>query len=226
MDYVVTFLEGVITFVSPCLLPMLPLYVAYFAGGAEPGGPGQPRRTLVCALGFVLGFGLLFTVMGAFAGSVGALFLRHQRMLDVLCGLLMMLLGVNYLGILRVPVLQRTWRPSVSVMPRTFASSMLFGMVFAIGWSPCVGTFLASALSLAASSADLATGIGLLLCYSAGLGLPFVLSALLINQLEGAFVWIKRHYDAVNKVSGALLVAIGLLMITGTMSLWLRLLSS
>lgn len=210
---------------SPCLLPMLPLYLAYFAGGAEPGSPNQTRKTLVCAFGFVLGFGLLFTVLGAFAGSVGSLLLQHQRLLDVACGLLMVVLGLNYLGVLSIPVLQRTWHPSSTVVPRSFASSVLFGLVFAIGWSPCVGTFLASALSLAASSANMATGIGLLLCYSVGLGVPFVLSALLINQLEGAFTWIKRHYNVVNKVSGALLVVVGLFMATGVMNVWLRLLS-
>jgi cytochrome c-type biogenesis protein len=98
-------------------------------------------------------------------------------------------------------------------------------MVFAIGWSPCVGTFLASALSMAASSASVLTGVGLLACYSLGLGLPFVVCAVLIDQLEGAFDWIKRHYDAVNRVSGVLLVALGVLMATGLLGGWLRLLA-
>jgi cytochrome c-type biogenesis protein len=225
MDALVTFFEGVITFVSPCLLPLLPLYVAYFAGGADRQAQGGTRRTVVCAAGFVLGFGLLFTLMGAFAGLVGGLLLRYQRVLNMLCGLVIVVLGLNYLGVLSIGALNRTSRMDAKVMPRNFGTSMLFGMVFAIGWSPCVGTFLASALSMAASSASVLTGVGLLACYSLGLGLPFVVCAVLIDQLEGAFDWIKRHYDAVNRVSGVLLVALGVLMATGLLGGWLRLLA-
>lgn len=225
MDALVTFFEGVITFVSPCLLPLLPLYVAYFAGGADRQAQGGTRRTVVCAVGFVLGFGLLFTLMGAFAGLVGGLLLRYQRVLNVICGLVIVVLGLNYLGVLSIGALNRTSRMDAKVMPRNFGTSALFGMVFAIGWSPCVGTFLASALSMAASSASVLTGVGLLACYSLGLGLPFVVCAVLIDQLEGAFDWIKRHYDAVNRVSGVLLVALGVLMATGLLGGWLRLLA-
>jgi len=225
MDALVTFLEGIITFVSPCLLPMLPLYLAYFAGGAEPGTPGSTRHTLLCACGFVLGFGLLFTLMGAFAGLVGGLFLRHQRLVDVVSGLVMTVLGLNYLGALRIPALERTWRMDTTIMPRGFATSVLFGMVFAVGWSPCVGTFLASALSMAASSANALAGVGLLVCYSLGLGLPFVICALLVNQLEGAFDWVKQHYELVNRISGVFLVVMGLLMATGLFGSWLRMLA-
>lgn len=225
MNVVVTFLEGIVTFVSPCLLPLLPLYLAYFAGGANPDAPGQARHTMVCAVGFVVGFGLVFTALGAFAGVVGGLFVRYQRVLDVVCGLVMVVLGLNYLGLLRISVLERTWRPQSKVAPRGFATSVLFGMVFAVGWTPCVGTFLASALSLAASSASALAGVGLLASYSAGLGVPFVLSAVLVNQLEGAFSWVKGHYDVVNRTSGALLVVMGALMATGTMGAWLRLLA-
>lgn len=225
MDGLVTFLEGVITFVSPCLLPMLPLYLAYFAGGSEPGASGSTRHTLLCACGFVLGFGLLFTLMGAFAGLVGGLFLRHQRLVDVVSGLVMAVLGLNYLGVLRIPALERTWRMDAAIMPRGFATSVLFGMVFAVGWSPCVGTFLASALSMAASSGGALAGVGLLVCYSLGLGLPFVLCAVLVNQLEGAFDWVKQHYELVNRISGMFLVVMGVLMATGLFGSWLRMLA-
>lgn len=225
MDYLITFLEGVVTFVSPCLLPMLPIYLAYFAGGVrgdgDEGGSGSLRHTVVCALGFVLGFGVIFTLLGAFAGSVGALLLRHQAAVNVACGLLMVVLGLNYLGILRVDLLQRTARLQTRVAPRGFVTSLAFGMVFAIGWSPCVGTFLASALSLAATSASMVRGVGLLAAFSLGLGLPFVLAAVLVDQLEGAFAWIKRHYLVVNRVCGAFLVLVGVLMATGMLGTWL-----
>lgn len=221
MDFVLTFLEGIVTFVSPCLLPLLPVYLAYFAGGAQASrdsaadsDPGM-RQTLVCALGFVAGFTLVFTLMGAGAGAVGSVLVRHRVVFNVVCGLVVILLGLNYLGVLNIGFLNRTIRKDSPTRPRSFIGSVLFGVVFAVGWSPCVGTFLASALSLAASSANAVTGVLLLLCFSAGLGLPFVISAVLVNQLEGAFVWIKRHYNVINKVCGALLVVMGVLMACG-----------
>lgn len=233
MNYLITFLEGVITFVSPCLLPMLPIYVAYFAGGsrgAEQGqsrsqASGQLRHTLVCAVGFIVGFTVVFTLMGALAGTAGRLLLDHQGVLNAVCGIIVIALGLNYLGVLRIPLLQRTLKPKADVMPRNFGTSLLFGMVFAIGWTPCVGAFLGSALSLAASSAQTATGVALLLCYSLGLGLPFAIAAVLIDRLEGAFAWVKAHYDIINMVSGVVLVLVGILMASGMLGMWLRLLS-
>ena len=137
----------------------------------------------------------------------------------------MILLGLNYLGILRIPALQRALKPKVDIVPRGFASSFAFGIVFAIGWTPCVGAFLGSALSLAATSGQTATGVGLLLCYSLGLGLPFFLAALLIDQLEGAFNWVKSHYRIIDRICGILLVIVGILMATGLIGYWLRLLA-
>ena len=234
MYYAITFLEGVITFISPCLLPMLPIYVAFFAGGSNDGATGSDasdaktkslRRTLKCAAGFVIGFTLVFTLLGALAGSLGSLLLEHERTLNAVCGLVVIALGLNYLGVLRIPVLQRTLKPQADVVPRGFASSLLFGIVFAIGWTPCVGAFLGSALSLAASSAQAGKGVALLLCYSLGLGLPFALAAILIDQLEGAFAWVKSHYALIDRICGALLVVVGVLMATGMLGLWLRLLA-
>lgn len=242
MEYLVTFLEGVITFVSPCLLPMLPLYVAYFAGGAgeaaaaskggEGEGPGRDgqgvsrlRRTVRCALGFIVGFTVLFTVLGAFAGGLGSLAVQHQGVLNVACGAIVIVLGLNYLGVLRIPFLQRTFKVDAGVVPRGFFSSLVFGMVFAIGWTPCVGAFLGSALSMAASTGSTLEGVCLLLCYSLGLGLPFFVAAVLIDQLEGAFTWIKAHYGIIDRVCGALLVVVGVLMASGLFGYWLRALS-
>lgn len=264
MDYAITFLEGVITFISPCLLPLLPVYVAFFAGGVENPGrdntarpanhagetgcnveggvtdegdgtrsslerdgktDGSMRRTVTCALGFIAGFTLLFTLLGAFAGTIGSLVIQYQTALNVVCGLIVIILGLNYLGIAKIPLLERTLKPNTSVTPRGFFSSLVFGMVFALGWTPCVGAFLGSALSLAATSGQTATGITLLACYSLGLGVPFFIAAILIDQLEGAFSWVKAHYRIVNGCCGALLVVVGTLMATGLFGYWLRLLS-
>lgn len=225
MEYLVTFLEGIVTFISPCLLPMLPVYVAFFAGGSDGGARGGLRRTIICALGFIGGFTLLFTALGALAGTAGSALVEHQAALNALCGAIVVVLGLNYLGVFEIPVLKRTLKPRTDVVPRNFASSFLFGMAFAVGWTPCVGAFLGSALSLAATTGQTAAGVGLLACYSLGLGFPFLIAAVLIDQLEGAFDWVKRHYDVIDRVCGALLVLIGLLMATGLLGSWLRLLS-
>ncbi len=225
MDFLLTFLEGIITFVSPCILPMLPIYLAYFAGDAGAAGERDLRRTLICAAGFVLGFGLVFTVLGAFAGALGSLLLRYQRAVDIVCGAVVIVLGLNYLGVLRIAALDRTGGIETAVRPRTFLTSLAFGAVFGLSWTPCVGAFLASALSLAVTSGSLAAGIALLACYSLGLGVPFIISAVLIDQLEGAFTWVKAHYAIIDRVCGALLVVVGALMATGQLGLWLRLLA-
>ena len=223
MDLLLTFLEGIVTFVSPCLLPMLPLYLAYFAG-ASAGEHAGTRGTLIGTAGFVLGFSAVFCCLGACAGTLGSLLMRHARALDVVCGVVVVALGLGYLGVLRLPSLGRG--PAAKEAPHGFVRSLAFGMVFAISWTPCVGTFLAAALSLAASSGSTTHGIALLLCYSLGLGVPFVASAVLMDQLAGAFAWIRQHFALIERVSGILLVAMGALMATGTLSSWLRLVSA
>ena len=226
MEFAITFLEGVITFISPCLLPMLPIYVAYFAGDTSAGASGGGlRRTVVCAFGFILGFTVLFTSLGALAGTAGSLIAQHQTALNVICGAIVILLGLNYLEVFEIPALKRTLKPNVNIVPRGFASSFLFGVVFAVGWTPCVGAFLGSALSLAASTNQTAKGVALLVCYSLGLGLPFFISAILIDRLEAAFTWVKSHYRVINRICGGLLVLVGILMATGLIGTWLRLLS-
>ena len=225
MTYLITFLEGVITFISPCLLPLLPVYVAYFAGGTTQGTSSNLRNTIISALGFVIGFTLVFTLKGAFAGSVGSFFTANQAVLNVVCGLVVIFFGLHFMGIIRIEALQKTLRPNMNRPPRGFISSALFGMVFAIGWTPCVGAFLGSALSLAASTGSAAQGVLLLLCYSLGLGVPFVLTAVLIDRLEEAFTWVKQHYTLVNRVCGVLLIIVGILMASGQMSRWLSVLA-
>ncbi|MBR3158773.1 MAG: sulfite exporter TauE/SafE family protein [Atopobiaceae bacterium] len=222
MDYLLTFLEGIITFISPCLLPMLPLYLAYCAGNSAARTSGG-RAALYGALGFVVGFSAVFCAMGAFAGFLGSWLLRYGRVLDVVCGIVIIFMGLGYLGVIRLPSLC-----GASAAPAAeggFVRSIAFGVVFALSWTPCVGAFLASALSLAASSGSATHGIALLLCYSLGLGLPFAASAILIDQLGGAFAWIKQHYAMIERLSGALLIAMGVLMATGAYGTLLRLLA-
>ena len=220
MQFFVSFLEGIITFVSPCLLPMIPIYVTYFAAGEE-------QRTSVVlrnALGFVLGFTIVFVAMGALAGTVGSFFVEYRTVFNIVCGAVVVLFGLYFLGIIRLDLF-KGMGASMGERQLGFFSSLLFGVVFSIGWTPCVGAFLGSALALASQQGSTLIGIIMLLCYSAGLGIPFVASALLIDRLKGAFDAIKRHYDVITKVCGWLLVAIGILMATGLLGSFLTFLS-
>ena len=220
MQYLLLFLEGVITFISPCLLPMLPIYLSFFAAGDT-----DRRRTLRNAIGFVLGFTIVFIIMGAFMGVMGKLVREYQTVLNILTGAVVILFGLNFMGVLKIGFLNRASQQDANVKDLNFFSSMLFGIVFSIGWTPCVGAFLGSALLLASQGGSLLQGIVMLLAFSLGLGIPFVVSALLVDRLKGAFDFIKRHYRVINLVSGLVLVIVGILMATGYMGYWLSLLS-
>ncbi len=220
MQYLISFLEGIITFISPCLLPMLPVYISYFAGG----GQRSTRKTLTNALGFVLGFTLVFVAMGALAGTVGGFLKSHQTAVNIVSGLIVVFFGLHFLGLVKVNLFRGS-RRSVDTRDLGFFSAALFGVIFSIGWTPCVGAFLGSALMLASQRGHVLEGMGMLLVYSLGLGIPFLLSALLIDRLKSALDFIKSHYGIINKICGGLLILIGILMATGTMGRLLSLLS-
>jgi len=219
MQYVISFLEGIITFISPCLLPMLPIYLSYFAGGGE----RTTARTLKGAFGFVTGFTVVFVAMGALAGTVGSFLHEYQTAVNVISGLVVVLFGLNFLGVFRWNLFQGM-KGSVKTRDMGFFSALLFGVIFSVGWTPCVGAFLGSALLLASQQGHVVEGMAMLLAYSLGLGIPFVLSAVLIDTLKSAFDWIKKHYDTINKVCGGFLVLVGILMATGTLGRLLTLL--
>lgn len=220
MQYIISFLEGIITFLSPCLLPMLPIYISYFAGGGE----RSTKKTLKTALGFVLGFTIVFVAMGALAGTLGSLLNRYQTAVNIVSGLIIILFGLNYMGVFHLNLF-RGIGASMEKDNLDFFSAILFGMVFSVGWTPCVGVFLGSALMLASQQGHVVEGMLMLLSYSLGLGVPFLFSAVLIDRLKGAFNWIKAHYRQVNIVCGGLLVLVGVLMATGTLGRLLTALS-
>ncbi len=220
MQYFVAFLEGIITFISPCLLPMLPVYISYFAGRED-----NRRQSLINALGFVLGFTCIFVTMGAFAGSLGVLLKQHATVINIISGLVVILFGLNFLGVLRVNLFRGGTGDFIHGHKTGLLSSILFGVVFSIGWTPCVGAFLGSALLLASQQGSTFKGILMLLCYSLGLGIPFIISAILIDSLKGTFAFIKRNYKIITIISGAFLILVGILMMTGTMGYLLALLS-
>lgn len=210
MQYIISFLEGIITFISPCLLPMIPIYLTYFAGSGE----RTTKKTVTGALGFVSGFTLVFVTMGALAGSIGSLFTKHQNIVNIVCGLIVIFFGLNFMGVIKLNLF-KGMQQSVNTDNMNFFSAVLFGIVFSLGWTPCVGAFLGSALMMASREGQALQGILMLLCYSLGLGIPFILSAVLIDSLKGAFTFIKKHYKIINFVSGCLLIVVGILMATG-----------
>lgn len=221
MRYFITFLEGLISFISPCLLPMLPIYFSFLAGGME---EGRRHRLAKNAAFFVLGFTTVFLLLGLFAGAVGGFLRRYQTGLNLVCGAFIIILGLNYMGLLRLPGFSGM-RPQQQQSHRTAWSSWLFGVVFSVSWTPCIGAFLGSALLLASQQGSTLRGLLLLLAYSVGLGLPFFISALLLDSLQSAFAAVKRHYRVIHLASGGFLILMGLLMMTGLLGRFLALLS-
>lgn len=220
MQYFIAFFEGIITFISPCLLPMLPIYISYFANGED-----NRKRTLKNAFGFVLGFTIIFVMLGAFAGSIGGFLKQYKTVVNIITGFIVVVLGLNFLGIFNIAFLNQTKKMQLQVKSTGFLTSILFGIVFSIGWTPCVGAFLGSALMMASERGTVVEGMFMLIMYSAGLGIPFIASAVLIDRLKGTFDFIKKNYSIINKITGSLLVIVGILMMAGAMDYLLSILS-
>ena len=225
MDYLLAFIEGMITFISPCLLPMLPIYVSYFAGGNASEQRTHKYKTLVNAIGFVIGFTIVFLLLGAAAGTLGRFVKQHETAFNLLGGAVLVLFGLNFMSVIKIGFLNRTQRINMRTHTFNFFTSILLGFVFSIGWTPCVGAFLGSALMLAANSHETYKGIVMLLLFSLGLGIPFVISAILIDSLKKTFNAIKRHYRIISIFSGLLLIGVGILMMFGQLNSFLSLLT-
>lgn len=217
MEYIISFLEGIITFISPCLLPMIPIYLSYFAGG----GQRNAAKTLKGAFGFVAGFTAVFVAMGALAGTLGGFLVKYQTAVNIASGAVVILFGLSFMGLFSLNIFSGS--KGFKASDGGFFQSALFGVIFSVGWTPCVGAFLGSALVMAGQQGQMLKGMLMLLCYSLGLGIPFIFSAVLIDRLKTTFDFIKRNYDIINKISGALLIAVGIMMMTGTLG---RLLST
>lgn len=198
---------------------MLPIYISYFAGGGE----RKTSKTLKNATGFILGFTVIFVLMGALAGSFGKLLTKYSVIVNLITGLIVIFFGLNFIGVFKLNIFKGTKMAKTENLG--FFSSLLFGIVFSVGWTPCVGAFLGSALMMATSQGKVVEGIIMLLVYSLGLGIPFFLSAVLIDKLRGAFNFIKKHYKVINIICGSLLILVGLLMATGVFGKFIALLS-
>ncbi len=223
MEYFLSFIEGMATFISPCLLPMLPIYISYFAGGDLCEQGKQKYKPLVNAIGFVMGFTIVFLLLGAAAGTFGKFVKQHATGFNLLGGALLVLFGLNFMNAINIGFLNRTQKINLQINTFNFFTSILFGFIFAFGWTPCVGAFLGSALLLAVNSHQAFKGVIMLLLFSLGLGIPFVLAAVLLDSLKQTLDAIKRHYRTINILSGLLLVVVGILMMLGKLNVFLSL---
>ena len=268
MDYLLTFLEGFASFISPCMLPMIPLYLSYFAGedetdeqelqtpsaidktashaettlqtateetetsGNEKKSEGiknsvvsertdankkasnKKHLVAVRSLFFVIGFTLMFVVFGGLAGLISGYINKHKTIINIVAGAIVIFFGLSYIGLFGLPFFKGLKK---SYKVDGVWSAFLFGIVFAVGVGPCTGAFLGSALALASTSGTAAKGLLLLLFYSMGIGIPFIITAVLTDKTKKLFGFIKRHFKAVKIVSGSLLVVMGILMAAGIM---------
>lgn len=209
MDYILTFLEGIASFISPCLLPMVPIYISYFIGEDD----NNNKKAILNSVGFVLGFTTIFLILSIFASQLGAVLSSNIRYIKIFFGAVIILFGLNYMGLLNIKFLNKSKVKNMDTKNFNFFKAMLFGILFSVSWTPCIGTFLSSALLLIAKEQDMLKGIIMMLLYSIGLGIPFIISAILIEKLKNVFDFIKKHYNVIKRISGVILIGAGVYMI-------------
>jgi len=213
----VAVIAGVLSFLSPCVLPIVPPYLAYMAGAATGERTGD-LRVLRAAAFFVLGLSTVFLLLGLAASTLGRVLLAWQREMGFAAGVVIVIFGMHFLGLLRIPLLSRETRFEASATTGTALGAYVLGLAFAFGWTPCIGPVLGAILALSAQGGSAGRGLMLMGAYAAGLGLPFLLTALFLDRAVSLMARMKRNMGAVQRITGALLVAVGLLMLTGAFS--------
>jgi cytochrome c-type biogenesis protein len=222
-------IAGVVSFLSPCVLPLVPPYLIYLTGATiEHAANDEPatssrRAVMLAALVFVLGFSTVFVALGASASLIGALIRAWSAELSIAAGIVIIIMGLHFLGLTRIGLLMREGRLPIP-KPVGLWGSYVMGLAFAFGWTPCIGPILAAILSVAAAQATVAKGAGLLAVYSAGLGIPFLLAAFMVERFSALFARMKRHLAGVERAMGVLMVITGIGFLTGAMSsvsIWL-----
>jgi cytochrome c-type biogenesis protein len=215
LGVLVAFTAGLLSFLSPCVLPLVPGYITFITGMGLDDASRARRTALVHAALFVAGFSFIFVALGAGATAFGQLLREYRVWIARLGGVLMVLMGLWMLDVIRIGALQQERRVHLSDKPLGYLGTVLVGVAFGAGWTPCLGPTLGAILLLAASEASLARGIGLLVAYSAGLALPFLLSALALERFLGVFQRLRPHLGRLHRLAGLLLVLLGILMFTG-----------
>lgn len=218
------FIGGLLSFASPCVLPLVPPYLCYLAGvsvdqfkGNEI-SPGASARVFRSALAFVIGFSIIFVAFGASATALGQLVQNHLQWLSIAAGMVIIIMGLHFLGVFRLAILYREARVNVTRKPVGMAGAFVMGLAFAFGWTPCVGPVLAAILVTAGGQDEIGHGVQLLTAYSLGIGLPFLLAAAFAKPFMNFMVHFRKHLGTVEKVMGVLLVATGILFMTGGMN--------
>ncbi len=218
------FLAGLLSFISPCVLPIVPPYLCYLAGvsfdqlKAEERADDTARRVVMAAVAFVLGFATVFIALGATASVIGQTVARYFDTLSIIAGIIIAVMGLHFLGVFRIGLLYRQARVEVEKKPAGLVGAYLMGLAFAFGWTPCVGPILAAILFVAGSTDTALRGAMLLAVYALGIGLPFILAAAFASRFLGWAAKFRRHMGTVEKAMGGLLVVTGVLFITGQMS--------
>ncbi len=205
MEYLITFVEGIASFISPCVLPIIPVYISYFATESK-----SEKKSIINSLGFVSGFSIVFILLGIFAGTFGKIITKYSDYVNIILGVFLIIVSLNYMGVIFVKFLNKTNGIKKDKKDLTFITSILFGMIFSLSWTPCVGAFLSSALVLASTTGSVLKGASLLLTYSLGLAIPFVMTTFLLEKLKKTFDFIKKHYNIINKVAGGILLLSGI----------------
>ncbi len=219
------FAAGLLSFLSPCVLPLVPPYLCFIGGLTldqlaedQAAGGAAARRVFVAALAFVLGFTTVFVALGATASAIGQVVAENFRLLGQIAGVIIIVLGLHFLGLLRIPFLYREARFQVESRPAGLLGAYVVGLAFAFGWTPCVGPVLAAILFVAGAEGSVIEGSTLLTAYALGIGLPFLGAALAARPFMAFMTRFRRHLGVVEKVMGGLLVLTGVLFLTGTMS--------
>lgn len=214
----IALMAGLLSFLSPCVLPIVPPYLAYMGGVALNDPSARAGRAVLPALFFVLGLSTVFLLLGFTASAFGAFFLEYQTLFARVSGVVVIVFGLHFLGVFRIPVLDREARLDVGDRGGSALGAYVLGLAFAFGWTPCIGPQLGAILSMAASEANVARGTTLLAVYAAGLGIPFLLAAIFLQRATGVMNRLKRHMGLIEKVMGALLLLVGLALVTGAFS--------
>ena len=208
MEYILTFLECIASFISPCVLPLVPIYISYFTGQES-----KKHKAIINSLAFVIGFSIVFIILAVLANKFGTVIVGLTKYIKIAFGIIIVILGLNYMNILKFNLFNKFKKFQINVKNLNFIKSLIFGILFSISMTPCVGTFLTSALLLIATEEKIVKGITLIVLYCLGLGIPFIISAILIDKLKNVFNLIKKNYKIIKFICGLILIIMGIYLI-------------